>query len=92
MQDIYRRHFVITLGMQKRRGRISRAKTLAAEARSSVDPGYVTTKLTGFQDSKPESITDSLRLSCLGRIHGGHGQDAQLVRLKVAATLSEGAG
>src|SRR5688572_31387067 len=64
MQDIYRRHFVITLGMQKRHGRISRAKTLAAEARSSnirvnsVEPGYVATKLTGFQGSKPESVTD----------------------------------
>jgi len=32
--------------------------TLAAEARSSVDPGYVATKLTGFQGNKPESVTD----------------------------------
>ncbi len=39
-------------------------QTLAAEARSSnirvnsVDPGYVATKLTGFNGSKPESVTD----------------------------------
>jgi len=39
-------------------------QTLAAEVRSShirvnsVDPGYVATKLTGFQGSKPESVTD----------------------------------
>jgi 3-oxoacyl-[acyl-carrier protein] reductase len=39
-------------------------QTLAAEARSSsirvnsVEPGYVATKLTGFQGSKPESVTD----------------------------------
>jgi 3-oxoacyl-[acyl-carrier protein] reductase len=40
------------------------SQTLAAEARSSnirvnsVDPGYVATKLTGFNGSKPESVTD----------------------------------
>jgi 3-oxoacyl-[acyl-carrier protein] reductase len=39
-------------------------QTLAAEARSSnirvnsVEPGYVATKLTGFNGSKPESVTD----------------------------------
>lgn len=39
-------------------------QTLAAEARpsnirvNSVEPGYVATKLTGFQGSKPESVTD----------------------------------
>ncbi len=39
-------------------------QTLAAEARSanirvnSVDPGYVATKLTGYNGSKPESVTD----------------------------------
>ena len=39
-------------------------QTLAAEARSSniransVEPGYVATKLTGYQGSKPESVTD----------------------------------
>jgi len=39
-------------------------QTLAAEARSSsirvnsVEPGYVASKLTGFQGSKPESVTD----------------------------------
>ncbi|MBM4264453.1 MAG: SDR family oxidoreductase [Deltaproteobacteria bacterium] len=38
--------------------------TLAAEARSanirvnSVEPGYVATKLTGYNGSKPESVTD----------------------------------
>jgi NAD(P)-dependent dehydrogenase (short-subunit alcohol dehydrogenase family) len=38
--------------------------TLAAETRSrnirvnSVEPGYVTTKLTGYHGSKPESVTD----------------------------------
>jgi 3-oxoacyl-[acyl-carrier protein] reductase len=38
--------------------------TLAAETRSSnirvnsVDPGYVATKLTGYNGSKPESVTD----------------------------------
>jgi NAD(P)-dependent dehydrogenase (short-subunit alcohol dehydrogenase family) len=40
------------------------SQTLAAEARSSnirvnsVDPGYVATKLTGYNGSKPESVTD----------------------------------
>ena len=40
------------------------SQTLAAEARSSnirvnsVDPGYVATKLTGFNGSKPESVTE----------------------------------
>ncbi len=39
-------------------------QTLAAEARSSnirvnsVEPGYVATKLTGFNGSRPESVTD----------------------------------
>ena len=39
-------------------------QTLAAEARSSsirvnsVEPGYVATKLTGYNGSKPESVTD----------------------------------
>ena len=39
-------------------------QTLAVEARSSnirvnsVEPGYVATKLTGFNDSKPDSVTD----------------------------------
>ncbi|MGH7810761.1 MAG: SDR family NAD(P)-dependent oxidoreductase [Candidatus Binatia bacterium] len=39
-------------------------QTLALEARSSnirvnsVDPGYVSTKLTGYHGSKPESVTD----------------------------------
>ena len=39
-------------------------QTLAAEAKSSnvrvnsVDPGYVATKLTGYNGSKPESVTD----------------------------------
>jgi 3-oxoacyl-[acyl-carrier protein] reductase len=39
-------------------------QTLAAEARSSnirvnsVDPGYVATKLTGYNGNKPESVTD----------------------------------
>jgi len=39
-------------------------QTLAAEARSagiranSVEPGYVATKLTGYQGSKPASVTD----------------------------------
>jgi NAD(P)-dependent dehydrogenase (short-subunit alcohol dehydrogenase family) len=39
-------------------------QTAAAEARSSnirinsVEPGYVATKLTGYQGSKPESVTD----------------------------------
>lgn len=40
------------------------SQTLAAEVRSanirvnSVEPGYVATKLTGFNGSKPESVTD----------------------------------
>jgi NAD(P)-dependent dehydrogenase (short-subunit alcohol dehydrogenase family) len=40
------------------------SQTLAAEARSanirvnSVDPGYVATKLTGYNGSKPESVTE----------------------------------
>jgi len=40
------------------------SQSLAAEARSSnirvnsVEPGYVATKLTGFNGSKPESVTD----------------------------------
>ena len=40
------------------------SQTLAAEARSSnirvnsVEPGYVSTKLTGYSGSKPESVTD----------------------------------
>jgi NAD(P)-dependent dehydrogenase (short-subunit alcohol dehydrogenase family) len=39
-------------------------QTLALETRSSnirvnsVDPGYVSTKLTGYHGSKPESVTD----------------------------------
>lgn len=39
-------------------------QTLAAEVRScgirvnSVEPGYVATKLTGYQGSRPESVTD----------------------------------
>ncbi len=64
-------------------------QTLAAEARSSnirvnsVEPGYVATKLTGFQRQQTGVGDRRLRLSCFRRIQRRHRQNAQLIGLEV---------